>query len=64
MRLQAMAGDGIVPDVDSDSAPVVTMEHVAAASSAMKGIPVHSPANDNCHLRGVMIGTGTMKATH
>ena len=63
MQLQAMAGHGIVPDVGSDSVPVVTMEHAAAASSAMKGIPVHSPSTDNCHLRAVIIGTGTMQAT-
>ena len=43
MQLQAMAGHGIVPDVDSDSVLVVTMEHVAAASSAMKGFPGSRP---------------------
>lgn len=64
VQLQAMAGRGIVPDVDRDSVPVVTMEHVAAASSAMKGIPVHSPSDDNCHLQAVMIGTGTIQVTH
>lgn len=63
MQLQAMAGHGVVPDVDSDSVPVVTMEHLAATSSAMKGTPV-PPSNDNCHLRAVLIGTGTMQATH
>lgn len=59
VQLQTMAGHGIAPDVDSHSAPVVTMEHVTAASSAMKGIPVDSLSNDNCHLKAVINGTGT-----
>ena len=63
MHFQPMAGHGTVPDVDSDSVPVVTMEHLAATSSAMKSIPVPR-SNDNCHLRAVMIGTGAMRATH
>ena len=61
VQLQAMPGDGIVPDVDRAS---ITMEHFDAASTVVKSFAGTCLANDNCHLRCVMIGTSTVQATH
>ena len=43
-RWHGMAWHGIVPDVDWASIVVVTMEHIAAASTAIEKLPRRSPS--------------------
>jgi len=40
----------------------VTMEHFSTASTAMKRCARTCLANDNCHPRGVIIGTGIVSS--